>query len=232
MDDRNRRIGEMFSAIAPRYDLLNRLLSLGQDRRWRREAVARIVPEKGGRHLDMATGTADVALEILRRKGGEAFVVGSDISAEMMRIGLEKAARAGGRGRLAFVQAPGEALPFRDGVFDSASVAFGIRNVVDRELGLKEMCRVVRPGGRIVILEFSQPEGTIFGALYRFYFTKVLPRVGGLVSKRSAYAYLPESVQAFPSPPEFAEMMRRAGCAEVDCRPLSFGIVTLYVGRK
>lgn len=232
MDDRNRRIGEMFSAIAPRYDLLNRLLSLGQDRRWRREAVARIVPASGGRHLDMATGTADVALEILRRKGGEAFVVGSDISAEMMRIGREKAARAGKKGRIAFVQAPGEALPFPDGVFDSASVAFGIRNVVDRELGLKEMCRVVRPGGRIVILEFSQPEGTLFGAFYRFYFTKVLPRVGGLVSKRSAYAYLPESVQAFPSPPAFAEMMRRAGCAEVDCRPLSFGIVTLYVGRK
>lgn len=232
MDDRNRRIGKMFSAIAPRYDLLNRLLSLGQDRRWRREAVARIVPASGGRHLDMATGTADVALEILRRKGGEAFVVGSDISAEMMRIGREKAARAGKKDRIAFVQAPGEALPFPDGVFDSASVAFGIRNVVDRELGLKEMCRVVRPGGRIVILEFSQPEGTLFGALYRFYFTKVLPRVGGLVSKRSAYAYLPESVQGFPSPPAFAEMMRRAGCAEVDCRPLSFGIVTLYVGTR
>lgn len=222
----------MFSAIAPRYDLLNRLLSLGQDRRWRREAVARIVPASGGRHLDMATGTADVALEILRRKGGEAFVVGSDISADMMRIGREKAARAGNRDRIAFVQAPGEALPFQDCVFDSASVAFGIRNVVDRELGLKEMCRVVRPGGRIVVLEFSRPEGTLFGALYRFYFTKVLPRVGGLVSKRSAYAYLPESVQAFPDPPAFAEMMRMAGCAEVDCRSLSFGIVTLYVGRK
>ena len=163
MDDRNRRIGEMFSAIAPRYDLLNRLLSLGQDRRWRREAVARIVPEKGGRHLDMATGTADVALEILRRKGGEAFVVGSDISAEMMRIGLEKAARAGGRGRLAFVQAPGEALPFRDGVFDSASVAFGIRNVVDRELPERDVPwpprRAYRHPGVL------QPEGTIFGAL-------------------------------------------------------------------
>lgn len=232
MNDRNRRIGEMFSAIAPRYDFLNRVLSLRQDRRWRREAVAQIRPERGGRHLDMATGTADVALEILRRNGGEAFVVGSDISLEMMRIGREKTALAGRKGRIAFVRAPGEDLPFRDGAFDSASVAFGIRNVVDRERGLKEMCRVVRPGGRIVVLEFSQPEGTLFGALYHFYFTKVLPRIGGLLSKRSAYAYLPESVQAFPPPPEFSEMMRRAGCAKVDSRPLTFGIVTLYVGEK
>lgn len=230
MDDGNRRIGDMFSAIAPRYDLLNRLLSLGLDRGWRREAVARIGPEKGGRHLDMATGTADVALEILRRKGDDTFVVGTDISTEMMRIGLGKAARAGGKGRIAFVKAPGEALPFRDGVFDSASVAFGIRNVVDRELGLKEMCRVVRPGGRIVVLEFSQPEGTFFGGLYRFYFTKVLPAVGGAVSERSAYSYLPESVLAFPSPRKFADMMRNSGCASVDYRPLTFGIVTLYVG--
>ena len=232
MDDRNRSVGEMFSAIAPRYDLLNRLLSLGRDRLWRREAVATIRIERGGRHLDLATGTADVALEILRQSGGKAFVVGSDISLEMMRIGMEKAARAGRKGRIAFVRAPGEALPFSDGVFDSASVAFGIRNVVDRELGLREMVRVVRPGGRIVVLEFSQPDGTFFGALYRFYFTRVLPRIGGLVSKRSAYAYLPESVRSFPSPPEFAEMMRKAGCSSVDYRPLSLGIVTLYAGTR
>jgi len=222
----------MFSAIAPRYDLLNRLLSIGLDRGWRRKAVARIGPGNGGRHLDMATGTADVALEILRRKGGDAFVVGSDISTEMMRIGMEKAARAGGKGRIAFVKAPGEALPFRDGVFDSASVAFGIRNVADRDLGLKEMCRVVRFGGRVVVLEFSQPEGAFFGGLYRFYFTRVLPAVGGAVSERSAYSYLPESVLAFPSPREFAEMMRNSGCASVDYRPLSLGIVTLYVGTR
>ncbi|MBI5575106.1 MAG: bifunctional demethylmenaquinone methyltransferase/2-methoxy-6-polyprenyl-1,4-benzoquinol methylase UbiE [Deltaproteobacteria bacterium] len=232
MDERNRSIGDMFSAIAPRYDLLNKLLSAGRDRFWRREAVAQIRPGHGGRHLDMATGTADVALEILRQKGSEAFVVGSDISTEMMRLGVEKAARAGKKGRIAFVRSPGEALPFRDGVFDSASVAFGIRNVVDRARGLSEMCRVVRTDGRIVVLEFSRPEGTIFGALYNCYFTKVLPRVAGLVSKRSAYTYLPESVQAFPSPPDFAEMMRKAGCADVDYRPLTFGIVTLYVGVK
>jgi demethylmenaquinone methyltransferase/2-methoxy-6-polyprenyl-1,4-benzoquinol methylase len=232
MDDRNRKIGEMFSSIAPRYDLLNRLLSFGRDRQWRRQAVSGLRPERGGRHLDVATGTADVGLEILRRKGAEAFVVGSDISMEMMRLGREKAVRGGWGGRMAFVRAPGEALPFPDGVFDSASIAFGIRNVGDRTLGLSEMCRVVRPGGRIVVLEFSRPEGTLFGALYRFYFTRVLPRVGGLVSKRGAYAYLPDSVQAFPSPRDFAEIMRAAGCAAVTYRPLSFGIVTLYVGTR
>ncbi len=232
LSDRNRAIGEMFSAIAPRYDLLNRLLSLGIDRIWRRKAVARTVPSAGGRHLDVATGTADVMLEILRQKGPEARVVGVDLSLEMMRRGREKAARNGHSRRTAFVRAPGEALPFRDGAFDSASVAFGIRNVVDRERGLSEMCRVVRPGGRIVVLEFSQPQGRVVGALYGFYFTRVLPRIGGILSRRSAYAYLPESVLAFPDPPAFREMMRRAGCASVESHPLTLGIATLYVGTR
>ena len=232
LNDRNRLIGEMFSSIAPRYDLLNRLLSLGTDRRWRRKAVAWIRPETGGVHLDVATGTADVALEIFRQKGIGAFVAGVDISAAMMRIGREKAARAGLSGRLAFVRAPGEALPFRDNAFDSASIAFGIRNVVCRDRGLKEMCRVVKPGGRIVILEFSQPESALFGALFRFYFTRVLPLLGGLLSRRSAYTYLPDSVREFPPPRAFAEMMREAGCDTVTFRALTWGIVTLYVGVK
>jgi len=222
----------MFSAIAPRYDFLNRLLSLGRDRSWRREAVGRIGPAGGGRHLDVATGTADVALEILRQKGDLSRVVGSDISLKMMRIGQSKAARAVKEGRMAFVCAPGESLPFRDGAFDSAFIAFGIRNVVDRERGLSEMCRVVRPGGRVVVLEFSKPDGALFGILYHLYFTRVLPRIGAFFSKGSAYAYLPRSVQTFPSPPVFADMMRAAGCSSVDSRPLTFGIVTLYVGTR
>jgi demethylmenaquinone methyltransferase/2-methoxy-6-polyprenyl-1,4-benzoquinol methylase len=222
----------MFSSIAPRYDFLNRLLSLGTDRRWRREAVGCIEPERGGVHLDVATGTADVALEIFRQKGTGAFVAGVDISPGMMRIGREKGARAGLAGRLAFVQAPGEALPFRDDAFDSASIAFGIRNVVDREQGLREMCRVVKPGGRVVVLEFSRPDSALFGILYRFYFTRVLPMVGGLISRRSAYTYLPDSVREFPPPAEFAEMLRKSGCDPVTFRPLSRGIVTLYIGIK
>jgi demethylmenaquinone methyltransferase / 2-methoxy-6-polyprenyl-1,4-benzoquinol methylase len=230
LNERNRAIGAMFSSIAPRYDLLNRLLSFGRDRAWRRAAVAAMTPAAGGRHLDVATGTADVLLEIFRQKGDEAYAVGSDISLEMMRIGAAKAARGGHGARAAFVLAPGESLPFRDAAFDSAAIAFGIRNVADREKGLAEMCRVVRPGGRVVVLEFSQPGSRLFGHLYRFYFTRVLPRLGGLLSKRSAYAYLPESVREFPSSAAFAAMMRAAGCGAVTAASLSRGIVTLYVG--
>lgn len=232
LNARNLSIAKMFSSIAPRYDLLNRLLSLGTDRRWRREAVTWTKPETGGVHLDVATGTADVALEIFRQKGNGAFVAGVDISADMMRIGQAKADRAGLSNRMAFVQAPGEALPFRDDVFDSVSIAFGIRNVVHRELGLREMCRVIKPGGRVVVLEFSQPGTSLFGTLYRFYFTKVLPRLGGLLSRGSAYFYLPDSVQEFPPPSDFAERMREAGFEPVTFRPLTRGIVTLYVGVK
>ncbi|HEU5360673.1 MAG TPA: bifunctional demethylmenaquinone methyltransferase/2-methoxy-6-polyprenyl-1,4-benzoquinol methylase UbiE [Candidatus Deferrimicrobiaceae bacterium] len=232
LNDRNRSIGEMFSSIAPRYDFLNRFLSLGTDRRWRRQAVSCLGPGTGGIHLDVATGTADVALEIFRQRGSGAFVAGVDISAAMMRIGREKAARKGLAGRLAFLQAPCEALPFRDDAFDSASIAFGIRNVVDRDRGLREMCRVVKPGGRVVVLEFSQPGSAFFGALYRLYFTKVLPRLGGLFSRRSAYTYLPDSVLDFPPPREFAGMLRAAGCKEVNFQPLTSGIVTLYIGSK
>ena len=230
LTERNRSIGEMFSSIAPPYDFLNRLLSLGVDRRWRRLAVAETVPSTGGRFLDVATGTADMALEILRQKGPGASVAGVDLSMEMIRVGREKCARTGRRRRVAFVRAPGESLPFRDGAFDSACVAFGIRNVIDRERGLREMCRVVRRGGRVVVLEFSTPPGAVFGPLYRFYFRSVLPRIGGIFSRGSAYAYLPESVLAFPDPPAFGEMMRTAGCSSVTRRPLTFGIVTLYVG--
>jgi demethylmenaquinone methyltransferase/2-methoxy-6-polyprenyl-1,4-benzoquinol methylase len=232
LDDRNRAIGEMFSRIAPRYDFLNRLLSLGVDRRWRRQAVARMVPASGGRHLDLATGTADMALEIVRQKGSAALVAGADISVAMMRIGRGKCRRTGVEARVGFVQAPCEALPFRDAAFDSACVAFGIRNVVDRDLGLRELCRVVRPGGRIVVLEFSTPRGSVLGGLYRFYFTRVLPRIGGLFSRGDAYAYLPASVLAFPEPQDFEAMMRAAGCAAVSRAPLTFGIVTLYVGTR
>jgi demethylmenaquinone methyltransferase/2-methoxy-6-polyprenyl-1,4-benzoquinol methylase len=230
LTDRNRSIGEMFSSIAPRYDFLNRLLSLGVDRRWRRLAVAETVPSAGGRFLDVATGTADMALEILRRNGAGASVVGVDLSMEMMRVGREKCARAGRSRSVAFLRGPGECLPFGDGVFDSACIAFGIRNVVDRERALREMCRAVRPGGRVVVLEFSSPPGTVFGVLYRFYFRSVLPRIGGIFSWGSAYEYLPASVLAFPDPPTFAGMMRASGCVSVTHRPLTFGIVTLYVG--
>jgi demethylmenaquinone methyltransferase/2-methoxy-6-polyprenyl-1,4-benzoquinol methylase len=232
LDEKNRTIGDMFSDIAPRYDFLNRLLSAGIDRRWRRLAVRALLPAAGGRYLDVATGTADVALEIFRQKGAEARVTGADISLGMMRFGQGKAAKAGLTPRMSFVQTPCESLPFADGVFDSASIAFGIRNVVDRERGLAEMCRVVRPGGRVVVLEFSVPENRLFAMIYNFYFTVLLPRIGGFFSKKSAYTYLPESVQAFPAPDVFERMMIAAGCAEVTRTPLTFGIATLYAGTR
>ena len=232
LDDKNRSIGEMFSAIAPRYDFLNRLLSAGIDRRWRKLAVRALLPADGGRYLDVATGTADVALEIFRQKGDHARVTGADISVGMMRFGQQKAYRSGVSSRMAFIQAPCESLPFRDGAFDSAAIAFGIRNVVDRERGLAEMCRVVRPGGRVVILEFSLPDNRFIAMFYNFYFKTLIPRIGGLFSRKSAYTYLPESVHAFPSPKIFRQMMLDAGCASVECRPLTFGIATLYVGTR
>ena len=233
LDEKNRAIGEMFSRIAPNYDLLNSLLSAGIDRRWRRAAVAEMSPVYGGRYLDLATGTADMALEIVRQKGKPVSVAGADISVEMMRIGRGKCIKARANACVFFVRAPGESLPFRDAVFDSACIAFGIRNIVDRNLGLREMCRVIRPGGRVVVLEFSVPRGRILGDLYHFYFTRVLPRIGAMMSShRNAYQYLPESVLAFPEPPEFERMMLAAGCSSVTSRPLTFGIVTLYVGTR
>ncbi len=232
LDDKNRTIRDMFSAIAPRYDFLNRLLSAGIDRRWRRLAVRAMQPAIGGLHLDVATGTADVALEIFRQKGAAARVTGVDISVEMMRFGQQKCDRAGLSSRISFVQAPCESLPFRTAVFDSASIAFGIRNVVDRQRGLAEMCRVVRPGGRVVVLEFSVPDNPLFAMIYNFYFTYLLPRIGGLFSKKSAYTYLPDSVRLFPSPDIFERMMIDSGCASVTRTPLTFGIATLYSGTR
>ena len=223
----------MFSRLAPRYDLLNRLLSAGIDQRWRRAAVAEMSPAFGGRHLDIATGTADMALEIVRQKGKQLLVAGTDISVEMMRIGQNKCAKAGAGDRVFFVRAPGESLPFRDAAFDSACIGFGIRNLEDRNLGLYEMCRVVRPGGHVVVLEFSTPQGRFLSSFHHFYLTRILPRIGGMISSRpDAYKYLSESIPSFPEPAEFKRMMLAAGCSHVTIRPLTFGIVTLYVGRR
>lgn len=232
LNEKNREIGGMFDAIAPRYDFLNRVLSLGIDRGWRKKAVDAMVPAVGGRHLDLATGTADVMLTIFRRKGRTARVVGADISVGMMRIGKSKACRKRVLDRASFVAAPGESLPFADASFDSCVVSFGIRNVVDRGMALREMARVTKPGGRVVVLEFSTPKGAFFGPLYRFYFTRILPKVAALFSRRAAYEYLPDSVASFPSPDEFSAMMRDTGCSSVVTTPLTFGVATLYVGSR
>jgi demethylmenaquinone methyltransferase/2-methoxy-6-polyprenyl-1,4-benzoquinol methylase len=232
LSEKGERIREMFSDIAPRYDFLNRLLSFGVDRRWRRIAVERVTWSSGGRVLDVATGTGDVALEIARQTPASVSIVGIDFSDGMVALGREKVANSPYAGRITLEIAPCEAIPFPDGTFDSVTIAFGIRNVVDRKRGLAEMHRILKPGGRAVILEFSTPRSRLFKAIYYFYFLRVLPVIGGLFSRFSAYKYLPDSVLEFPSQEEFKGLMEEVGFRNAAHRDLTFGISTIYTGEK
>lgn len=220
-------VRSMFDRIAPRYDLLNRVLSAGTDVRWRRAAVEYLGLPPGSRVLDLCTGTADLLVEALER-GAAGCSVGVDLSFQMLSRGRTKLERRGlGAALLA---GDVERLPLRDESFAGALVAFGIRNVGDVEAGLEEVLRVLRPGGRLVVLEFSMPRGPL-GAVYRFYFTRVLPAVGGLVSgDRGAYSYLPASVARFPGPRGFLELLAGAGFEAVERRSLTGGIAQLYRG--
>ncbi len=232
LSNKGERIREMFDTIAPRYDFLNRLLSLGIDQRWRRFAVRQIRCSATGRVLDVATGTGDVALAIAAATPATVTVTGIDFSPQMVGLGVEKVTSSPYAGRITLQVAPCEAIPFADDTFDSATIAFGIRNVVDRLSGLREMCRVLKPGGRVVILEFSNPRSRLFKALYNFYFLRVLPVIGGLFSTFSAYKYLPDSVLEFPPQEEFKRTMAEAGFRNVVHHDLTFGIATVYVGEK
>ncbi len=232
LSDKGRGVRRMFDTIAPRYDLLNRLLSFGIDRRWRRYAVAQLDIPKGGRALDIATGTCDVALEIAGNTDPSVTIVGEDFTQGMLVHGQKKLDLSPLGQRITLVNAPCEAIPHPDESFDAITIAFGIRNVVDREQGLREMVRVLKPGGRAVILEFSNPRSRVFRSLYYFYFRHLLPAIGGLFSQRSAYQYLPDSVLEFPAQEKFCEMMKDAGFSRVDFSDLTFGISTVYVGDK
>jgi demethylmenaquinone methyltransferase/2-methoxy-6-polyprenyl-1,4-benzoquinol methylase len=232
LSEKGRGIRDMFDAIAPRYDLLNRLLSLGIDRRWRTFAVGQLqIPERGW-VLDVASGTGDVALEIAARTPASVRIVGEDFTQGMLVRGREKIEKSPYRGRILLVNAPCESMPHPSGIFDGVTIAFGIRNVVDRLEGLREMCRVLKPGGRAVILEFSNPRSRLFKGLYYFYFRRVLPFLGGLLSQRSAYQYLPDSVLEFPDQGTFKALMAEAGFAELKHFDLTFGIATVYVGSR
>ncbi len=230
--EKGRGIREMFQTIAPQYDFLNRLLSLGIDRYWRSFAVGQLVIPEGGKVLDIATGTGDVALKVASTTPDSVSIVGEDFTQGMLVLGKEKIEQSPYAHRIKLVNAPCESIPHPDRMFDGITIAFGIRNVVDREAGLSEMCRVLKPGGRAVILEFSNPRNRFFGALYSFYFRRLLPFVGGLFSKRSAYQYLPDSVLEFPAREVFCSMMQQAGFSETEYYDLTFGIVTVYVGTK
>jgi demethylmenaquinone methyltransferase/2-methoxy-6-polyprenyl-1,4-benzoquinol methylase len=213
----------IFRPIVPVYDLLNRVLSLGRDQVWRRRAAGRI---SGGRVLDLACGTGDLAEAVARRPGVR--VVGCDILPEMLAVARKKRIESAGR-VLPLAAAAGERISFRTAVFDAITIAFGIRNFVDRGAGLREMHRVLRPGGLALILEFAVPENTLFRSLYLFYFLKVLPTIGRLVSRDSrSYSYLPESVLKFPQPSAFADEIRAAGFRDVMIESYTLGIVRLY----
>lgn len=232
LTEKGERIQEMFGSIAPRYDLLNRLLSCGIDRRWRRFAVQQISVTGSGTVLDVATGTGDVALEIAAQTPASVRIVGVDFCKEMIALGKEKIEASPYATRITMEVAPCEAIPFPDGTFEAVTIAFGIRNVVDRLQGLKEMYRVLKTGGKVIILEFSTPRSKVFRTLYYFYFLKVLPVIGGLFSKFSAYKYLPDSVLEFPTQEEFKTLMAAAGFQNLRHNDLTGGIATVYVGVK
>jgi demethylmenaquinone methyltransferase/2-methoxy-6-polyprenyl-1,4-benzoquinol methylase len=225
--DKGRSVRAMFDAIAPRYDLLNAVLSLGIDSGWRRAALRAALARRPRRILDVATGTADLALA-LKRRAPEAEVIGVDFAEAMLDVGRAKAKRRGLPVELTV--GDGTALAYEDASFDAVTIAFGLRNFADVGAGLREFRRVLRPGGRLVVLEFPPPPRGPFGAAFRLYFTRVLPLVGRLVSGHGgAYRYLPASALAFPEPPALASAMREAGFDHVVWTPLTGGVAALHV---
>jgi demethylmenaquinone methyltransferase / 2-methoxy-6-polyprenyl-1,4-benzoquinol methylase len=234
VDKSGPRVQQMFGQIAGRYDLLNRLLSLGIDHRWRRRTTKRVPPNGDGPILDVCTGTADLALAYWRASRGRVAIVGADFCAPMLEIGRQKVRRAGAEGQITLVEADAQQLPFDDDHFQIVCVAFGLRNIADTDRGLAEMVRVCRPGGRVAVLEFTLPSNRWLRPVYGWYFRHILPRVGNVIARNqlAAYDYLPSSVSQFPQNEELAERMRRAGLGPVDYYGMTFGVATLYVGVK
>lgn len=225
-------ITEMFDDIAPHYDFLNHFLSLSIDKTWRNKTAKFIQSCNPCSILDIATGTGDMAI-LLAEKCPDANITGSDLSENMLNIGKEKVKKRHLDTRISFVTGDACELPFEAECFDAITVAFGVRNFHDIEKGLLEMQRVLKPQGHIAILEFSTPHNPLIKALYEFYFHKILPGIGKIISKNgSAYKYLPESVSKFPTPNEFTEIMRRCGLNCERKRSLSAGIATLYYIRR
>jgi demethylmenaquinone methyltransferase/2-methoxy-6-polyprenyl-1,4-benzoquinol methylase len=218
--------GEMFDRIAQRYDLLNRVLSFGIDRGWRRQAARALGAAR--RVLDLATGTGDLALEIARQLR-DAEVVGSDPSEAMLEVGRQKIAARGLSARIAMTQGDAQHIAHPDGSFDGVTIAFGIRNVPDRERALREMARVTRDGGRVVILELTEPRSGLMAPLARFHVHWLVPRLGALLSGAREYRYLEKSIARFPSAQEFAATMAGCNLEMLEVRPLTFGTAHLFI---
>ena len=225
-------VREMFDNIAPKYDLLNHTLSMSIDRVWRRRVVGEVRRAKPGRILDVATGTGDLAIAMARRIR-DVQVLGVDLSEQMLAVARRKIEARGLDGRIVLDRGDAERLAVADASVDVATVAFGVRNFGDLGAGLRELARTIKPGGKVVILEFSRPRNRVFRALYEFYSYKILPRIGGLVSRdKRAYEYLPASVGEVPAPEEFMAMMARAGFRNCRARSQSFGIAQIYIGER
>lgn len=220
--------GAMFDRIAARYDAMNRVLSLGLDRGWRRRTVRALQLGERPRVLDLATGTGDLAIDIAQIHPG-AEVIGLDPSPRMLAIAHAKLARRGLAGRISLVLGDAQQLPYASCEMDAATIAFGIRNVPDRSAALREMARVVRPGGRIAVLELGEPRGGVLAGAARLHCRHVVPWLGSILSGSREYRYLQRSIAAFPPAAEFAQVMERAGLHVVEVAPLTFGVCTLYV---
>jgi len=222
----------MFSGIAGRYDFLNHLLSANIDKRWRRLVARKLessLEKEGARALDIACGTGDLSLALA--EGTRAQIIGTDFCRPMLEIAARKSASSGAR--IPFIEGDALSLPFADESFDAVTIAFGLRNLSSVEGGLKELVRVLKPGGRAAILEFSSPVVPGFRGLFKFYFTRVLPHIGGMLSgSRSAYEYLPDSVSRFPDQKRLAGMMQSAGFEEVEYKNLTGGIAALHLGTR
>ncbi len=225
-------IAAMFDRISPKYDALNHLLSFNIDKVWRKKTAKAVAKSQPNTILDLATGTADLAIAVAKRNP-QAQVIGMDISEKMLDIGKEKVMHQNLANQIELSLGDAAALPFEDDSFDAVTVAFGVRNFEDLGKGLSEISRVLKPGGQAVILEFSMPERFPVKQLYHFYFRRLLPFIGKLISKdSSAYAYLPASVERFPKPKAFLELLAQHGLIRGTVRPLTFGIATLYCAER
>lgn len=231
--DKSVSVQDIFSSIAEKYDLSNRLLSFGIDIYWRKFAIKKIKASDSGKILDVATGTADVALDIAKKTSDTIKILGIDFNEKMLAIGQDKVDKSAYSQRISLQCASAEDLPFEDNTFDSAIISFGIRNVVNRLKGLQEMARVVKKGGQIVVLEFTTPPWTPFRWLYFFYLNHLLPHIGGFVTgDKSAYQYLATTIAEFPKQEEFKKIMEEVGLREVKYFNLTLGIAAVHVGTK